>query len=56
MGTADPLSEELYTGPSRQAWQGRLLAVCKSVGEVGEIALVARAEGLAEARVTVGVR
>jgi beta-galactosidase len=46
IGTANPLSEELYVGDKRHAWQGRLMAVVRSTGQPGEITLKASAEGL----------
>jgi len=46
LGTADPLSEELYVGDKRKAWNGRLMAVVRSNGQAGEIILKASADGL----------
>ncbi len=56
VGTANPVSEESYTGSSRRAYEGRLLAVIRTTGEPGEIALSARAAGLAEAEVGLEVQ
>jgi beta-galactosidase len=52
LGSADPLSEELYTTSRRKAWYGRLMAVVRTTSQAGEIRLKASAEGLqsAEAR------
>jgi beta-galactosidase len=52
VGTGNPLSEELYTGPSRKAWQGRLMAVVCSTGQAGEILIRATAGQLGSAEVT----
>jgi len=46
VGTANPVSEELYTGKRCRAFDGRLLAIVRSTGEAGEIHLKASAEGL----------
>jgi beta-galactosidase len=46
VGTANPMSEELYTGDRRKAWNGRVLAVLRSTGQAGEIVLKASADGL----------
>jgi beta-galactosidase len=56
VGTANPTSEELYVGNQRNAFQGRLMAVVRSSGEAGEIALKASAEGLNGAEVTIRVK
>jgi len=46
VGTANPMSEELYVGDKRKAWNGRLMAVVRSSGQVGEIMFKASADGL----------
>jgi beta-galactosidase len=46
VGTANPLSEELYVGDKRKAWNGRVVAVVRSTGQAGEIILNASADGL----------
>jgi beta-galactosidase len=46
LGTADPLSEETYTGPACKTWQGRLMAVVSSTGQPGEIELRAQGQGI----------
>jgi beta-galactosidase len=51
VGTANPTSEELYVGPTRQAWQGRLMAVVCSTGQAGKVVLKASANGLAPAEI-----
>jgi len=51
VGSANPLSEELYVGSQRKAYQGRLMAVVRSAGQPGEIRLKASAEGLKAAQV-----
>ena len=48
MGTGNPTSTEGYVGPSRSAYNGKVLAVVRSKGE-GNILVTARTEGLAEA-------
>ena len=50
VGTANPVSEELYVGNRRHAYQGRLMAVVRSNGQAGEITLTASAEGLTSAQ------
>jgi beta-galactosidase len=47
LGSANPMSEELYVGGKRKAWNGRLMAVVRSSGQAGEILLQASADGLA---------
>ncbi|OOM70025.1 beta-galactosidase BoGH2A precursor [Clostridium puniceum] len=47
MGTGNPISTEGYVGPSRNAYNGKVLAVVRSK-EKGKILVTARAEGLAE--------
>jgi beta-galactosidase len=47
VGTANPVSKELYVGSQRKAFQGRLMAVVRSTGQAGEICLKAAADGLA---------
>jgi beta-galactosidase len=53
VGTGNPVSEEMYTGSQRMAYQGHLLAVVRSNGQPGEIVLTARMEGLPEAQVKI---
>ena len=50
IGTGDMTSMESYQGASRQLFQGRALAVVRTVVHGGEIVLTARAPGLAAAR------
>ena len=50
LGSANPVSEELYVGGERTAYQGHLLAVVRSNGQPGEIVLTARMEGLPAAQ------
>ena len=56
VGTANPLSEELYVGSQRKAWQGRLMAVVRSNGQSSEIVLKASADGLSGAEVHLSAR
>jgi len=51
VGTGNPVSEEMYVGHQRKAYQGHLLAVVRSNGQPGEIALTARTEGLPKAQI-----
>jgi beta-galactosidase len=46
VGTANPLTEELYVGNKRKAWNGRMMAVVRSNGQAGEIVLKANGDGL----------
>jgi beta-galactosidase len=55
LGTADPVSVELYTGKSFQAYEGRLLAIVRSKNETGEVRVKASAEGLGEAEVKIEI-
>lgn len=56
VGSANPVSEENYTGNFRTTYKGRCLAVLKTSGQAGTITLRAMADGLrpAEVQVTVG--
>ena len=56
LGTANPLTEELYVGSQRHAWQGRLMAVVRASGQPGGITLTARAEGLPPAELRLECR
>ena len=49
MGTADPFSEEPYVGPTRHAYEGRLMCVVRTTGEPGAITVSASAGSLAAA-------
>ena len=50
LGSGDPVSQEGYAGPSRAAFEGRLLAVVRAASVPGAIRVVARGEkGSAEA-------
>ncbi len=53
IGTANPTSEELYVGSQRQAWQGRLMAVVRTSGQVGAITLKAQVDGLPAAEIVI---
>jgi beta-galactosidase len=46
VGTANPSSEESYVGQQRKAWHGRLLAVVRSSGQIGDIVFKAHTDGL----------
>ena len=49
LGSANPLTEELYVGSRHKAFQGRLMAVVRANGEAGEMRLSAKAEGMKRA-------
>jgi beta-galactosidase len=51
VGTANPMSEELYVGDKRKAWHGRVMAVVRSNGQSGEIVLKASAASLNSAEI-----
>jgi beta-galactosidase len=51
IGTANPVSEELYVETQRAAYEGRLMAVVRSTGQAGAISIQATAQGLALAEV-----
>jgi beta-galactosidase len=53
VGTGNPISEEMYVGNHRKAFQGHLLAVVRSTGQPGEITLTAKTEGLPPAQVKI---
>jgi beta-galactosidase len=53
VGTGIPISEEMYVGNHRKAYQGHLLAVVRSSGQPGEITLTARTKGLPPAQVKI---
>jgi beta-galactosidase len=53
VGSANPISEEDYTGNSRTTFKGRCLAVLKTNGKAGTIRLRAMADGVEPAEVTV---
>ena len=46
VGSANPMSEELYVGDKLKSWNGLLMAVVRSSGQAGEIILKASADGL----------
>lgn len=52
LGSADPLSEEPYVAERRRAYQGRLLAIVRTVGDAGAIHLQVLSAGLPAARIT----
>ena len=56
VGTANPMSEELYVGDKRKAWNGRVMAVVRSNGQAGEIVLKASADGLNAAEIRLNAR
>jgi beta-galactosidase len=46
VGSANPISEEMYVGNQRKVYRGRALVVVKSTDQAGEIRLTAHADGL----------
>ena len=56
VGTANPMTEELYVGNKRKAWNGRLIAVIRSNGQAGEITLKASADGLRATEVRINAK
>jgi hypothetical protein len=46
-------AEESYVGRQSKAYQGYLLAIVCSTGQIGEITLTAQAEGLPPAQVKI---
>jgi len=56
VGTANPLTEELYVGAHRSAYEGRLMAVVRTSGEAGDIQLTASAKDLGSVAVTLRAR
>lgn len=55
VGNSNPISEEMYTGNHRKAYNGRVMAVVRSEGLSGEITLTAMADGLPSVNVAVQV-
>jgi beta-galactosidase len=53
VGSANPMSTELYRGSQRKAYRGRCLVVVKSTGKAGEIRLSAHADNLDGAEVVI---
>ncbi len=56
IGSGNPCSEESYTGSQHLTFQGRLLAVIRSMEETGEITLTAKSEGLSAAAIQLNCR
>ncbi|MGI6367075.1 MAG: glycoside hydrolase family 2 TIM barrel-domain containing protein [Anaerolineae bacterium] len=56
VGSGEPTSEELYTGPTRTTYQGRLMVVLRGTGAQGTVTLEARGEGLTGATLTMEAR
>ncbi len=56
IGTANPVSEDLYVGTSRAVYQGRLMAVIRSTGKEGAIVLQASAESLTPGKAKIRAR
>ncbi|MBO3769188.1 MAG: DUF4982 domain-containing protein [Candidatus Brockarchaeota archaeon] len=56
VGNSNPVSEEMYIGNQRRAYEGRAMVVIRADGEPGEIVLTATADGLPPASVVIQVR
>ena len=52
----DPLNDESYDYPSRKAFNGKCLIILKSTGKVGQFKVIAEADGLESADVTVNTK
>lgn len=55
LGTADPLSTELFVSSERKLYKGRALAIVKSIGEKGEFTLKVKGDQLEGAEVSIRV-
>lgn len=53
VGSANPVSEEMYVGNQRKVFRGRALVVVKAGDEPGEIHLTAQADGLGGAEIVI---
>ncbi len=53
VGSGNPVTEEMYVGNQRKAYQGRAMVVVRASGEPGEIVLTAAAEGIPTASVAI---
>ena len=56
VGSSNPISEEMYTGNCRKAYEGRAMAVVRADGTEGDIIVTAAAEGIPTENVTIRVR
>lgn len=56
VGNANPKSIESFQQPQRKAWQGKCLVVVKADKKVGNIKLIASAEGKQAAELTIKVK
>jgi beta-galactosidase len=52
----DPLNEESYGSNTRKAFNGKCLIILKSTGKVGQVRVIAEADGLESADVTVNTK
>jgi len=55
VGNSNPVSEEMYIGNHRKAYNGRVMAVVRLEGLCGEIMLTAMADGLPSVSVSIHV-
>lgn len=53
LGTADPLSTELFINPRRKLYKGKALAVVKSLGESGDISVKINGENIDSTKVII---
>ena len=53
LGSSNSLTEELYTQKARKAFDGRLMAVVRSQGELGDILVKAYADGLSAEQINI---
>ncbi len=56
VGSGNPVTEEIYVGNQRKAYQGCAMVVVRANGEPGEIVLTAAAEGIPTASVAIQVQ
>ena len=56
VGNSNPISEEMYTGSHRKAYEGRAMAVVRANGDSGTITFTAMAEGIPSSSVMIPVK
>ncbi len=56
VGNGNPVSTESYQNKKRKAWRGRCLVIVKSEQKAGDIVIIAEAEGIKAASVTINAR
>lgn len=55
VGSGNPVSEEMYVGNVRKAYQGRAMVVIRADGKAGDIVLTAVSDGIPASSVTIRV-